>query len=124
LFGTDSTSATLTGLGTLTLLQGSEAGHEADEELIKDGAGNTKTVCKYDHRIKAQLEFVPTTGSNVGTLAVTGYPSAGTTLALTDALFTPIAGTFIVDGISFTRSNTKALMARMNLSKYLQNSLP
>jgi len=124
LFGTDSTVATLTGLGTLTLLQSSEFNHEADEELVKDGAGNTKQVAKFDHRVKATLEFIPTSGSNVGTLAVTGYPSAGVTLALTDALFTPLSATFIVDGVSFTRSNTKALMARINLSRYLQNSVP
>jgi hypothetical protein len=39
-------------------------------------------------------------------------------------MFIPMAATFIVDGISFTRSNTKALMARINLSRYLQNSVP
>jgi hypothetical protein len=124
LFGTDSTTATLTGLGTLTLLQGSEVGHEAQKEEIKDGAGNTKGLCYYDHANKAQLEFIPTSGSNVGTLAVTTFPSAGVTLALTDSLFSPIAGTFVVDGVTFTRSNTKALMARINLSRYLQNSVP
>jgi len=124
LFGTGSTVATLTGLGSLTLLQSSDFSSEADEELIKDASGNTSGVIKYDHRAKATLEFIPTSGSNVGTLAVTAYPSAGATLALTDALFTPIDETWIVDGVNFTRSNTKALMARINLSRYLQNGVP
>lgn len=124
LFGTGSTSATLTGLGTLTLLQSSDFNAEADEELIKDANGNTSGVVKYDHRAKATLEFVPTSGSNVGTLEVTSYPSAGATLALTDVLFQPIGATWIVDSVSLTRSNTKALMARINLSRYLQNGIP
>lgn len=124
LFGTSSTAATLTGLGTLTLLQSSEVAGEADEYLVKDGAGNTKGVAKYDHREKATLEFIPTSGSNVGTLAVTSYPSAGVTLALTDALFSPLNSTWIVDNCSLTRSNTAALMARISLSRYLQNSVP
>ena len=126
LFGTGSTVGTLTGLGSLTLLQSSDYSSEADEELIKDASGNTSGVIKYDHRAKATLEFIPTSGSNVGTLVVTAslFPSAGATLALTDALFTPLGGTWIVDGVSCPRSNTKALMARINLSRYLQNSVP
>lgn len=124
LFGTSSTAATLTGLGTLTLLQSSELNGEADEEIVRDGNGNTKSVTKYDHREKATLEFIPTSGSNVATLAVTAYPSAGVTLALVDALMTPLNSTWIVDGCNLTRSNTKALMARINLSRYLQNTVP
>jgi|DEB19_MinimDraft_3_1074340.scaffolds.fasta_scaffold102251_2 hypothetical protein len=123
-FGTSSTSSTLTGLGTITLLQSAEMGAEADEYLVKDGDGNTKGVAKYDHRLKGTIEFVPTSGSNAGTLAITSYPSAGVTISLTDALISPFNATFIVDGVTFSRSNTAALMARISISRYLQNSVP
>ena len=50
--------------------------------------------------------------------------TAGVTLAITDATFTPIGVTWLVDSLQLTRSNTKALMARISLSRYLQNSIP
>ncbi len=124
LFGVGSSTATLTGLGTMALGQSQEFNAEADSELVKDANGNTAQATYYDHRSKATLEFVPTSGTNVGTLAVTSWPSIGTTLAITDALFTPIGVTWIVEGVQLTRSNTKALMARINLARFLQNSIP
>ncbi|MEY4387925.1 MAG: hypothetical protein RLY20_3208, partial [Verrucomicrobiota bacterium] len=54
----------------------------------------------------------------------TSYPSAGVTISLTDALISPFNATFIVDGVTFSRSNTAALMARISISRYLQNSVP
>lgn len=124
LFGLGSTAATLTGLGSLSLEQSQEYNHESDEELVLDSSGNVATVAKYNHRAKATLEFIPTSGSNTGTLSVTTWPSAGVTLAITDATFTPIGVTWLVDSLQLTRSNTKALMARISLSRYLQNSIP
>lgn len=123
-FGTGSTTSTLTGLGTITLLQSAEMGAESDEALVKDADGNTKSVAKFDHRLKGTIEFVPTSGTAVGTLAVTAYPSAGVTISLTDALLAPFNATFIVDGVTFSRSNTAAMMARISISRYLQNSVP
>ncbi len=124
LFGVGSSSATLTGLGSLSLGQSQEFNAESDEELVRDSDGNTKQATYYDHRATATLEFIPTSGSNVGTLAVTSWPSIGTTLVVTDALFTPIGATWIVSGVQLTRSNTKVLMGRINLKRFLQNSIP
>lgn len=123
LFGVGSSAVTVGGLATL--IQGYEVTGPADEERIKDGAGNTKSVAYSDHSREARLEFIPTLGTNVGTLTVTSWPSAGTTLAVTDALFTPIAGTWICRGEpEWTGSNTRSLMARINLVKFLPNSVP
>jgi len=116
---------TLTGLGSMKLIQSAEYNYESDEEPIRDNVGNTSQVTKYDHRAKATLEFIPTSSSNTGTITIASVgPSIGATLAVTDAEFTPIGATWIVDGISYTRGNTKALLCRVNLSRYLTNSLP
>jgi hypothetical protein len=124
-FGTDGvTASTLTGLGTLSLLQSGEYNAEADEEIILDNTGNTATVVKRDHKSKATLEFIPTLGTNAATLTIGSWPSAGVTLALTDSAFTPFADTWIVDNLQLSRSNTKALMARISLSAYLSNNIP
>ena len=123
LFGTNSTSGTLTGLGTLVLLQGLETTDSSDEELVQDQSGNVAQVTKYNHKRKATLDFVPTSSSNTGTISVTAV-TAGVTVALTDSSFTPISDTFIVDELALTRSNTKALMAKISLSTYLQNNVP
>lgn len=124
LFALGDVTHTLTGLGALTLLQSAEVGFESDEELIKDANGNTKAVVKYDIKKKATLEFVPTSGTNSATLAVTAWPTIGSTITITDALFTPIQGAWLVDALNLTRSNTKALMARLNLSNYIDGSVP
>lgn len=123
LFGTSSTSGTLAGLGTLSLLQGLDTTDSSDEELIQDTSGNVSAVIKFNHKRKATLDFVPTNSTNTGTVSVTAV-TAGVTAALTDSNFTPISDTFIVDECALTRSNTKALMAKISLSTYLQNNVP
>jgi hypothetical protein len=124
LFGTGSSAATLTGLGSLSLSQSQDYNAESDEELIQDASGNVSAVVKYNHRAKATLEFIPTSGSNTGTLSVTTWPSAGATLAITDSTFQPIGVTWLVDSLQLIRSNTKPLMARISLSRYIQNAIP
>jgi len=123
LWGLSSTIGTITGLGALSLAQSEEATLSADEELIRDPDGNTKTVVKYDHKAKATLEFIPTSSSNTGTITVTMIP-AGATVAITDANLTTVGGTWIVDDCVAVRSNTKELMARVSLSKYITNTVP
>ena len=55
LFGVGDITATLTGLGALTLLQSTEVNYEADEELIKDANGNTKAIAKQNSFCSACL---------------------------------------------------------------------
>lgn len=127
LWGNASTLATLTGLGTLTLLQSEDVNALGSEkEVIRDGNGNTATLVFYDHKSKATLDFVVNGGTNASTLTVTSWPSAGDTLAITDASFTPIAGTWLVDegGSNLSRANNKALMAKISLEKFTNNSIP
>lgn len=124
LFGNGHVAATLTGLGTLALSQSAEYNSESDEELALDATGSVGMVAKYNHRAKATLEFIPNSGTNTGTLTISSWPSAGSTLALTDAQCVPFGVTWLVDSLQLTSSNTKALMARISLSRYLANSIP
>lgn len=122
-FGTGSTTATVTGSGVMTLLQSADATSDADTEQIKDASGNTATLAFYDHKVKATVEFIPSITAG-GTMTITSLPSAGVTLALTDSVNAPLSGTWVVESCQDTASNTKAVMLRISLAKYLQNSLP
>lgn len=123
LFGVNGTSVTVGGLATL--IQGYEVSGPAEEEIVKDSGGDAKAVAYSNHSREARLEFIPTGGTNTANLTISAWPSAGTTLAITDAKFTPVAGTWICRGEpDWTGSNTKAMMARLNLVKFLANSLP
>jgi len=120
--GADAT--TITGLGTLKLVQSEEVNVESDEEAVRDGSGNTAQLTKHDHRRKATLEFVCHNNTTGGTLTVSSWPSAGSTLAITDAQCAPMGATWLVDSLTLTRSNTAAMRARISLSRYISNSIP
>lgn len=128
LWGVGSLLGTIAGMGTLALNQDMDFSVEADEDLTKDSSGNTAAVTKYDHKAKANLNFVYTVGTNLGTAQVTHALTAlalpGVTIALTDANFTPITSAMIIDSIGYTRSNTKAMMAKISLTRYLNNAIP
>jgi hypothetical protein len=123
-WGNAGVACTAGGLGVMTLLQSREYSGESSEELIPDASGNTATVVKYDHRIKSSFEFYPTSGTNAATCTVTTWPTAGDTISVTDANFNPGGTTYVVDGCTVTGGNTRALMARINLTKYVPNSIP
>ena len=107
------------------LFQSAEVNEEVQEELIKDAGGSTKSVAKYDLARKATMELIPcSTAVTGGTITISSWPSAGGTISITNTTFTPIAGAWIVDSWNWTRGNTKALMARISLSKYIDNSVP
>jgi hypothetical protein len=115
---------TLTGLGVLTQLQSSDFGSKAQKDQIKDSSGNTSAVVYSDHEYSLKWDFVMTSGTNTGNLTVSSLPSIGSTLAVTDASFTPASTTWLVDDITVARGNTKAAMATLSLSRYLTNSVP
>lgn len=123
-WGNEAVTCTCGGFGVLTLLQSREYGGESSEELVADASGNTALVAKYDHRVKGTLEFYPTRGTNAATCTVTTWPTAGDTISITDSNFQPGGGTYLVDGCTVTGGNTRALLARVNLSKYIPNSIP
>jgi len=125
IFGASGTAATLQGLGALTMLQGADWSHESKKEEIPDASGNTKTIAFYDLTSKAVLDFIPsTTATGAGSITMTTFPTAGSVVTLTDQEFTPMVGPFVVDSCSITKSNTGAAMAKVNLTRYLSNSLP
>ncbi len=115
---------TLTGLGVMSQLQTMEFTRKAEREKIKDGTGNTSARCYSDHEDGAVIDFIPTSGTNTGTLTVASLPSVGSTLTFTDAQFTPITAIFCLDDLSVSRANTKAMMAKLTVSRDVNNSIP
>lgn len=115
---------TLTGLGVLTQLQSSDFGSKAQKDQIKNSDGNTSAVVYSDHEYSLKWDFVMTSSTNTGTFTVASLPAIGSTLAVTDANFTPVSTTWLVDDISVSRGNTKAAMATISLSRYLNASVP
>jgi hypothetical protein len=123
LFGNGHITGSIAGMGSLTNIQGFDFSTDSDEDITRASDGSTAQVTKYDHRSKGTLEFVPASGTNAGTLGLTAV-TAGMTLALADTLFAQIGATWLVDSCNVISSNTKAAMARISLSRYLDNSIP
>lgn len=117
-------ASTLTGLGVLTQLQSLEFETKAQKEKIVDGTGSTSAVGYLDPEDNVTLDFIITSGTNTGSLTVTAVPQPGSTLAITDSNFTPISKTFLVNSCPISRANSKAAMAKLDLSRYINNSLP
>jgi hypothetical protein len=126
LFGlTDVTAVSIANLCQLTEIQSLEMSEEAEEQLVKDGAGKTSAVNKYDHKRKLTIDFIPTSGTSTGTLTVTTtIPTVGATLAITGALLQHLNDTWLVDAVNWTRSNTAAMQCRINLTSYIEGALP
>lgn len=115
---------TLTGLGVMSQIQTMEFNSKAQKEQVRDGNGNTSMVAYTDHEYAPVIDFVVTSGSNAGNATISSLPAVGSTIAFTDANFTVFSNTFMLDDISLSRGNTKAMMAKLTLSRYLNNSLP
>jgi len=127
IFGCDGSTATLTGLASFSLLQSSEFAPDADKNEVMDSGGNVKTVVFSNFRSALSGELIidgATTDSD--TLTVTSFPTTGSLVTITDAEFTPAAGTWIVDspGPRVTRTNNAPARATFNLIRYDSNSLP
>jgi len=124
LFGlADVTAVSIAGLCQLTHIQSLEVSEESDEEPTKDGNGNTKVVNKYDLKRKATIEFVHTSGSTADAV-VTSYPSIGATISIANTTFIPIAGAWVVDNLNWSRGNTRSLMGRISLTRYIDGAIP
>ncbi len=117
-------TGTLTGTGALSQIQSLDFSRKATKEEIKDGSGNTSGVAYSDHQDSATIDFIFTSGTATGSATLTDVPSPGALATLTDANFTPISKTLLIDEFTVTRGNTKALMAKVSLSRYINNSLP
>ena len=120
-----SAAQTLTGFGTLSQLQSSEFSSKSQRDQIKDTVGNTSAVIFSDHEYSLKWDFIPTTtATNAGNLTIASLPAIGSTLAVSDASFSVTTATFMVDDITVSRGNTKAAMATISLSRFLNNSVP
>lgn len=117
-------AGTLTGSVALTQLQSLDFARKADKEQIKDGTANTSGVSYSDERDEVSIDFIFSSGTGTGSATVTAVPSPGSLLTLTDSSFTPLGKTFLLDEFSVSRGNTKAMMAKISLSRYVANSLP
>jgi hypothetical protein len=117
-------AGTLTGVGSLTQIQSLDFARKAQKEQTKDGNGNTAGVSYSDHEDSATIDFVFSSGTATGAATVTDVPSPGALVTLTDSNFTPLTKTLLCDEFSASRGNTKAMMAKITLSRYINNSLP
>ena len=117
-------AGTLTGSGAITQVQSLDFNRKATKEQVRDGTGNTVAVAYSDHEDSATIDFVFSSSTATGSLTCTEVPTPGQLCTLTDANFTPIAKTLLIDDVSFSRGNTKAMMAKITLSRYITNSLP
>lgn len=126
LFGLDDvTAVSIASLGYLTHIQSSEIMEEADEEIIKDGTGATKSIVKYDRRAKWNIEFIPSGNTAGGEVQTSYLPTIGQTISVApNTLYPQIGGVWLVDNRTDTRSNTAALRCRLSLSKYLEGQIP
>jgi len=115
---------TLTGLGVLTQLQSSDFGSKAQKDQIKNSDGNTSAVVFSDHEYSLKWDFVLTSSTNTGNLTVASLPAIGSTLVVSDTSFSVASLTWMVDDISVSRGNTKAAMATISLSRFINVGVP
>jgi hypothetical protein len=123
-FPSTPTATTLTGLGVLSQIQSLDLNVKAQKDQIKDGVNNTSAVVFSDHEQNVKIDFIPTSSTNTGNFTISSLPAIGATVALTDASFSVISATFMVDDVTISRGNTKAAMATISLSRYLNNTVP
>jgi hypothetical protein len=119
-------TGTLTGVA-IGNVQSLDFTRKSQKEQTKDGNGNTAGVAYYDHEDSATIDFVfsgSTTAIGNTTMLETAVPTPGALATLTDTSFTALTKTLLVDEFSVTRGNTKAMMAKVSLSRYINNSLP
>jgi hypothetical protein len=117
-------TGTLVGTGALSQIQSLDFARKATKEQVKDGSGNTSAVSYSDHEESSTIDFVFSNGTNTGAATLTDVPSPGDLVTLTDANFSPLSKTLLCDEFSVSRGNTKAMMAKITLSRYINNSLP
>ena len=115
---------TLTGTAALSQIQSLDFARKAQKEQIKDSVGNTSAVAYTDHEDSATVDFIVSSGTNTGSLTLASVPSPGELATLTDSNFTPLSKTLLIDEFSVSRGNTKAMLAKVTLSRYINNSLP
>lgn len=130
IFGTGSVAATLTGMGTLDLLQGWDITKSSDRDITQDKNGDAASVVYYNERRTATLNLVVSGGTAAATpttLSDMLSPGDLVTLAGQFSSTVPdIALTWMVSdqGSQITASNTGALRARVSLENYTANAIP
>jgi hypothetical protein len=125
IFGNPTTAGTISGMGTLDLLQGVEYANSSDAEEVRDRDGDVASKTFYNNRARLSLDWVITSGTTGG-LTVAAVLAPGTTLAIADASLSVISDTYQVteEGVSLTTSNTGAVRARISLENYIDGAVP
>lgn len=125
IFGNPTTAGTISGMGTLDLLQGAEYSNQSDAEEVRDRDGDVASKTFYNNRARLSLDWVITSGTTGG-LTVAAVLAPGTTLAIADASLSVISDTYQVteEGVSLTTSNTGAVRARISLENYIDGAVP
>lgn len=118
-------SATLTGLGSLSQIQGLDFSAKAQKDEVKDGTGNTSGVVYSDEVHNASLDFIMSNTATIdGSMPISSVPSPGALITLVDSLMVPMGKVWLLDDVNITRSNTKAAVAKLTLCRYIANSVP
>jgi len=91
---------------------------QSGNEIIANGIGDPVNKTYYGQYETATFEYVATGAGPSGTVAVT-YPTQGSTLTITDTVYTQISGSsWLVDKVSTKGSNTTSVRVTCELTRY------
>jgi hypothetical protein len=116
IFGNPTIAATITGMGSLNLLQSAEFNEASDAEEVRDFDGDVASKTFYNKRARLNLDWVLTSGT-AAALTVGAVLSPGTTLVVADSKLNVVSTTYMVseEGVTISTSNTGAARARISL---------
>lgn len=125
IFGNPTVAGTISGMGTLDLLQSSEYSNTSDAEEVRDINGDVASKTFYNNRARMSLDWILTSGGTGG-VTVSTVLTPGTTLAVADASLAVISDTYQVteEGVTLSTSNTGATRARIALENYIDGAVP
>lgn len=125
IFGNPTVAGTISGMGTLDLLQSAEYTNQSDAEETRGRTGNVESKTFYNNRARVSLDWVLTSGTT-GALTVAAVLTPGTTLAVADSSLSVMSDTYQVteEGVTLTTSNTGATRARIALENYIDGAVP
>jgi hypothetical protein len=125
IFGNPTIAGTISGMGSLDLLQSSEYAQSSDAEEVRDIDGDVASKTFYNKRARLNLDWVLTSGTTA-TLTVGAVLTPGTTLAVVDSKLNVLTTTYMVteEGVTLSTSNTGAARARISLERYIDGGVP
>lgn len=114
-FGVGSAIGSVTGV-----FQTRDHALEADNEMIRNGTGDTVEKTFYDTgRETCTFEYVASQAGAASGAATVTYPTVGDAFTVTDATYTQIVGTsWLCDSVDIRGSNTTAVRVTVRATRY------